>query len=288
MTRTISPMLRLDRTRRELDLSQYRLRRAAEDDCSEVAREPFMLYEDGVLKVVYLELGDHPEDGPQLDRIFHAVQRVKFQKTSRTAGLVTTSRTFGFLPRVTLRRDFCTASSLAREQPVEHAIVASGAELVGRWYRAVNPELYEHHREITTEKMLPDYRLEDEIFTSGIINENNPLKYHFDGGNLRNVWSGMLVFRDGIEGGMLAMPEYDLAVALKHKSLFLFDGQGILHGVTPMRLLHPNAKRYSLVYYSMQGIWNCEPLGSELSRIRRKRVEREQRRAATPPKGATS
>jgi hypothetical protein len=82
---------------------------------------------------------------------------------------------------------------------------------------------------------------------------------------------------------MLALPEYDLAVAVKHKSLFFFDGQGILHGVTPMRLLRPQAKRYSLVYYSMRGMWKCEPLGAELARIRRKRTEREARRAATPP-----
>jgi hypothetical protein len=276
---------RLDRARRPLDLAAYRLRRAAEDDCAEAVGEPFELWDGGDLKAVYLELGDDPSDGPALDSIYRAVQRVRFDTSARTSGLVSTSRVFGYLPRVAIRRDYCTTASLVAEQPAEHAAVAAGAAIVGRHYRAAHPALYERHRREADGLTEPSYLLEDEVFTSGIINENNPLKYHFDAGNLSSVWSGMLVFRDGVAGGMLALPEYDLAVAVRHKSLFLFDGQGILHGVTPMRLLRPDAKRYSLVYYSMRGMWNCEPLGAELARIRRKRTDREARRAATPPKG---
>jgi hypothetical protein len=281
-------MRRLDRERRAIPLERYRARRASDADCSEVIAEPFQLYEHGALKIAYLELGEHPTDGPVLETIYRAVARVHFQKSARTGGLVTTSRTFGYLPRVTIRRDYCTATSLSAEQPAEHAAVAHGAALVGRWYRELNPDLYAEHARVAAEKMLPDFRLEDEVFTSGIINENNPLKYHFDAGNFSNVWSGMLVFRDGVAGGMLALPEFDLAVALKHKGLFFFDGQGILHGVTPMQLLRPTAKRYSLVYYSMKGMRQCEPLGAEVARIRRLRVDREARRAATAPRGGGS
>lgn len=277
-------MLRLDRERRALELGAYKLRRASEGDCRDVVGEPFALYEGDTLKIVYLELADDPEDGPGLERIYRAVGRVRFERSTRTRGLATTSRVFGYLPRIPLRRDYCTATSLASEQPAEHAVVSSGAALVSRHYRAWNPDLYARHREAAASLPVPEYQLEDEVFTSGIINENNPLKYHFDAGNLRDVWSGMLVFRDGVLGGSLALPEYDLAVALKHKSLFLFDGQGILHGVTPMQLVRPDAKRYSLVYYSLRGLWSCAPLGSELARIRRLRVERETKRAAAPPK----
>lgn len=277
-------MLALDRERRPLDLATYRLRRADDGDCSQVIGEPFELRDAGALKIVYLELADDPLDGPSLERIYHAVQRVHFNTSARTRGLVSTSRVFGYLPRITIRRDYCTATSLSAEQPTEHADIAAGAAIVSRHYRAVHPDLYGRHQAAAADLPVQSYRLEDDVFTSGIINENNPLKYHFDSGNLPDVWSGMLVFRDGVSGGMLALPEYDIAVALKHKSLFLFDGQGILHGVTPMRLLRPSARRYSLVYYSMRGLWSCEPLGAELARIRRKRTDREARRAQTPPK----
>jgi hypothetical protein len=250
-------MRRLDRERRAIPLERYRARRASDADCSEVIAEPFQLYEHGALKIAYLELGEHPTDGPVLETIYRAVARVHFQKSARTGGLVTTSRTFGYLPRVTIRRDYCTATSLSAEQPAEHAAVAHGAALVGRWYRELNPDLYAEHARVATARP-------------------------------STCWSGMLVFRDGVAGGMLALPEFDLAVALKHKGLFFFDGQGILHGVTPMQLLRPTAKRYSLVYYSMKGMWQCEPLGAEVARIRRLRVDREARRAATAPRGGGS
>lgn len=278
-------MLTIERERRAIDLKAYRLRHAAEGDCSRVVSDPFLLTEGGELKAAYLDLAEHPEDGPILDAVYQAVRRVRFETSARTRGLGSTSRVFGYLPRITIRRDFCTETSLAREQPSEHAAVVAGSAVVARHYREQHPQLYARHREVATARMLPEYRLEDEVFTSGIINENNPLKYHFDAGNVRGVWSGMLVFREAVAGGMLALPEFDIAVAVKHKSLFLFDGQGILHGVTPMRLLRPDARRYSLVYYSLEQVWNCEPLGAELARIRRKRTEREAKRAATPPTG---
>lgn len=275
-------MLEIERARRPLAFADYRLRRAAEEDCSTVVREPFRLYEDGRLMAAYIDLADDADDGPALDAVYAAVRRVRFETSARTRGLVSTSRVFGYLPRVPIRRDFCTATSLASEQPAEHAAVVAAGRIVARWYERLNPVLYAAHRERATDGLLPEYRLEDEVFTSGIINENNPLKYHFDRGNIPDVWSGMLVLREGVAGGMLALPEFDLAVAVKHKSVFYFDGQGILHGVTPMRLLRPTARRYSLVYYSMRELWHCEPLGAEVARIRARRTEREARRARTP------
>ena len=133
---------------------------------------------------------------------------------------------------------------------------------------------------LAEEKIPHEYRLHGTAFTSGIVNENNPLKYHYDAGNFRGVWSGMIVFKSGIEGGHLALPEFGLGVELCDRSLFLFDGQGILHGVTPIVRTRPDAKRYSIVYYSLQNMWSCRPLGEELDRIRQKRTEREAKRAA--------
>lgn len=262
------------------------MRSAQESDVSELVSEPFQLIDqdDGLVKCVYLVGGWSSEEDALLDEIFEAIQRVRYQTNDRTSGLVTTSRIFGWKPRVAIRNDYCTATTFAVEQPDEHATVVRGARLVSWHYRQVNPSLYEQHRQLADEKVIPDFHLEDEAFTSGIINENNPLKYHFDGGNFRDVWSGMLAFRKDTERGFLALPAYDIAVGIAHKSLFLFDGQSILHGVTPIKLLNPDAKRYSIVYYSLRGMWNCEPVTSELERIRRVRTGRESRRAALAPK----
>jgi hypothetical protein len=274
-------MRRIVRQSRPIDPADYRKRSAREDDVSEIVTESFTLHHpDGTLQVAYFasDAWDAEQDA-QLDAIFEALLRIRYEKGTRAEGLVNTSRVFGWKPRLEFRQDFCSATSLAYEQPGEHAIVTGGARLVGDKYREFNPYLYEKHATLTEAGVLPDYQMEDEVFTSGIINENNPLKYHFDRGNFQGVWSGMLAFRRDTEAGYLALPAYDMAVGIGHKSLFLFDGQGILHGVTPIRMLTPEAKRYSVVYYSLQRMWECEEIGAEVQRSRRVRTAREVQRA---------
>jgi hypothetical protein len=135
------------------------------------------------------------------------------------------------------------------------------------------------HEGITAEKVQPDYRMAGTAFTSGIANDNNPLWYHFDTGNYPGVWSGMLTLRQGVEGGYLSMPEWDVGLRVADKSLLLFDGQGLLHGVTPITKTSETGRRFTVVYYSLKGMWKCLPPKAELERIRRVRTEREEKRA---------
>jgi hypothetical protein len=207
-----------------------------------------------------------------------AVNSIQYQTTSRTGGMTSTSRIFGWSPRNTIRKDFCSATSLAREAPGPHDAIARAAQKAEFWYEGHNPTLLAKHREQAL-KVKPEYRLGGTVFTSGIVNENNPLKYHFDSGNFKDVWSAMFVFKDKIKGGHLALPEFNIGVELVDSSLLLFDGQGILHGVTPIRKTAADAKRHSVVYYSLAKMWKCEPLGAELTRIKKLRTEREEKRA---------
>jgi hypothetical protein len=265
---------RIDAVRRKIDLDKYKMRSAVEGDYDTLIKESVMVYEGDTLVIAYVEL--------DLDctAIVNALQRIKYQKDYRTAGLPTTSRIFGFRPRRTIRQDFCNSTSLAYEQPEEHAIVAGYAGQVAEYYRSLNPDLYAQHDSTSKEHVSGDWRIKESPFTSGIINKNNPLKYHFDSGNFSDVWSAMLVFKHQVTGGYLSVPEFGLGFKLRHNSLFLFDGQSILHGVTPIHRHAPDAFRYSIVYYSLRQMWNCQPLSDEVLRIREKRVEREEKRAA--------
>lgn len=257
----------------------FSLRTAQEDDYDELIRGSFVLYEGGELKVVYLDLKDDLFCAPIFEQMQAALYRIKYSDTKRTGeGLWSKSRTFGYRPRITIRNDYCAATSLAVRSPEDHAAIAAGVEIVARFYREFNPDLYARHAAMTEAKARPEYRLEGGAYTSGIINSNNPLHYHFDKGNYRNVWSGMLGFKQDIDGGYLSMPEYRIAAEIGDRSLFLFDGQGILHGVTPIRLLSPDARRFTVVYYSLKAIWQCLSPGEEIARIQRKRVEREEKR----------
>jgi len=264
--------MRIDGTRRKLDFKAYRHRHAVEADYETLIDEPFNLYEDGKLALSYVI----PEDN--LEPLRLACKTIKYTKNFRQGGLKTTSRVFGYEPRKVLRKDYCSVTSLARDFPKQNSIIIKAASMVGRNYQKVNPDLYAYHKSETEQKVGRDWKINDAPFTSGIINENNPLKYHFDSGNYRNVWSGMVVFKEGITGGYLSLPEFNIAVALRDKSLIYFDGQGILHGVTPIQRLSEYSKRYSIVYYSLKGIWNCLPLDDEKIRIRKVRSEREANR----------
>lgn len=263
----------LHRKRRELDLHEWKHRNAHEDDYQELITAPTLVFdaETNDLVLVCLQLESDTSD------IEAALQQVKMEKTARTTGVRTTSRIFGSQPRSLPRRDHCTAAALAIQNPEAHRTIAKYADTVALYYEKYNPNLYANHKE-KTRKVLEAWRMEDSVFTSGIINLNNPLPYHFDAGNYEHVWSNMLVFKHEVGGGYLSIPEYDLAFALPTNSLMMFDGQDVMHGVTPIELFSEEAYRYSVVFYSLKQMWSCLPINDEIARARKVRTERETRK----------
>lgn len=259
--------------KRELDLAAYKDRSPAEEDYGTLLRESTLLFneETNKLEIVYLVLEDDVRD------VEDALARIRFGKSNRTGGLVTNSRIVGHQPRNLPNRDYCTASSLSVEDPKAHGVIAAYAEKIARYYQYYNPEMYEGHAH-ETERVLPEWRMEGSVFTSGIINKNNPLVYHYDRGNFRNVWSNMLVLKNDVSGGYLSVPEYDVAFELPNNSLLMFDGQSLLHGVTPIGLHTENSYRYSIVFYSLLQMWHCLPIDEEMLRLKKRRTERERRR----------
>lgn len=253
---------------REINLKDYKERSAKPEDGSKLIDEDTIVYLGDQIVLVYIAKVD--ED---MREFVEALGRVNYSKNYRSNGLLTTSRIFGYAPRNVVRNHPCRAASIAAEQPNESDIVQRFAEVAAKYYHAYNPSLAETHTQLTDEKVLEGYRIGKSMFTSGIINHNNPLKYHFDAGNYKNVWSAMFAFKKNIEGGYLALPELDLCLKCTHGSLTLFDGQSYLHGVTPIRKLSEDAVRYTVVFYSLQQMWNCETPKDEISRIRAKRAE---------------
>lgn len=275
------PTLRtLIRARRTLNFKDYKQRAASEADFTEVLREPFQLISGGQLVMVYVELGDDLIAAPPLSALRAALPHVKYTPRDRSSGMIGYTRTFGYQPRMALRHDFCTQAGLALEMPDVHACLEHGADVVSEYYARYAPHCFAAHEQIAA-RVRPEYHLRQTPFTSGIINQSNPLPYHFDAGNFPDVWSGMLTFREAHAGGYLCFPEFRLAIQLSDKSLLMFDGQSTLHGVTPIRLLSDLAMRYTVVYYSLKGMWKCASNAEEVQRIRRLRTTREQRRVTS-------
>jgi hypothetical protein len=263
--------------KKKIRIREFVQRRAEEADCQTLLKEDFRLIDKDSGKVVCLYV-QPTEDHLVLDDIFNCCAKVKYQKTYRTNGLKTTSRIFGYNPRNAIRKNFCSVASLAAEQPNQHAKIMSGGFIAAKHYAIHNPELYASHIETTKTSIVQDYRKTDLPFTSGIINDNNPLCYHFDSGNFKDVWSAMIVLKREITGGYLSMPEYGVMCEVADKSIFFFDGQNILHGVTPITKLNPDSRRFSIVYYSLRAMWDCSPLREEIARARNLRQEIETKR----------
>ncbi len=62
----------------------------------------------------------------------------------------------------------------------------------------------------------------------------------------------------------------------------MFDGQSILHGVTPINKVSPKGYRFSIVYYTLKRMWQCLEVDEELVRVRQKKTERERTRMEKP------
>jgi len=269
-------MKRIILPQKKLDYKKYVRRRAKVKDASVVIDKPFKMYDlKGDLKIVYLKLPDYNQ------KLVKALQNIKYQKNTRVAGTKTLSKIFGWFPRIAIRNDYCQSTAMAKDQPVEHALICEYAKTLNKVYKEHHPFRHRRHLATTLDKLKNGYYLEGTCFTSGIVNKNNPLNYHFDTGNFKGVWSAMIAYRKDCIGGHLICPQYDLQIKIRNNHLLLFDGQGIMHGVTPFKLATKKAYRYTIVYYSLEQLWKCEPLVDEVARIRNKRFQREQKRYQT-------
>lgn len=265
--------------RKQLNPKEFVKRSAQEADTSIMINEPTILVDADTNEIMAVY------DILKIDTtgVVDALKRIRYSKGKRSRGLISTSRIFGYRPRNEMRQDYCSSTSLVTESPSEHDIVANLALELEEYYKRYNPKGYEEHKKASEGKIQDSWRIgKKSLFTSGIINKNNPLKYHFDTGNFTKVYSMMIVFKGGVEGGYLSVPEYDCKFYLPDNSLFMFDGQGLLHGVTPIKYTNPDGYRFSVVYYTLKRMWECLVIGDEVQRIREKKTTRERTRLNKP------
>jgi hypothetical protein len=264
----------------QLDKVDFQLKQfdvPSEDHFKTLIKESTIIKDtNGQTQIAYVE------NAHDLSLLFSSLKTIRYEETGRTNGLPTISRVFGYQPRIAIRRDFCTATKLNSESPDTFDLLKQAAMVASNHYKETNPGLHEVHMEMM-EKILPNWRISEgeqkTPFTSGIINKNNQLRYHYDSGNFKNVWSAMFVMKGNVDGGYISIPEYNIGFELANNSLFLFDGQSILHGVTPIKMNSMESYRISVVYYSLAGMWKCLEPKEELARIRKVKTLREEKRA---------
>lgn len=246
------------------DLKPFIKVKPREEDCSDYINEHFIARDsDGKLLCAMLPIEK------DMTNMVKVLKSIDYLTSTRTGGMKTVSRIFGYAPRNAIRNDYCRKVSLSRDEPEQNAVLEEYGQAIEEVYKKMSAEKHGHHAE-ETEKVLGEYKMRDTVFTSGIINKNNELNYHYDAGNFKDCFSCMVTAKNGVKGGYLSMPEYDVNIEVLHGSLFLFDGQSILHGVTPIMKMGDDAYRYTVVYYSLKEMWNCLEFTEELARAKKR------------------
>lgn len=230
-----------------------------------------VLCEDGSPLLSFRVLEEFPRD------LLGTLGQIKYSKAPRTRGLIVRSKTFGALPRIPLRRDYCTLTAFTVERPDLAEVLYKYGRIADGIYQKASPPSYARSVE-QIEEIRPEWRIPGTVYTSGICNKDNPLRYHRDAGNFKGTWSAMYALSRDCGGGLLVIPEYRLAVSFSRPALVMFDGASLLHGVSPIRKRSKGSVRYSVVYYGMSQLRHCGSRDEELARIRKVKLQREVRR----------
>ncbi len=205
------------------------------------------------------------------EMLIRTLSKVKFTKNIRTNGLVTQSEIIGYRPRQTGSSTKKTCSKTAfgnKYQYIENELYRV-AQIAEKLYAEYAPDRHANHATLS-EKVHTDYRLPETSFTSGIINKNNPLKYHYDTGNFKDVFSIMLGLKQNTKGGYLHLPQLHINLEVSNGSLSMFDGQSFIHGVTPILSTTEDSYRFTIVFYSLVQMWNCLETAKEVELARAK------------------
>ena len=241
---------------------------------STLIRGDTRLVADGKVIAIYVKL---PKEACAEMR--HIARTTKFTSTARVSGLPTQSTIYGSLPRTAVRVDYCRFSASSKKERSYFEASFKFAEYIDELYKAHLPEAREFNKQAIESTVHSDWRVNDTPFTTCNFNVNHAIKHHRDAGNFKNVFSNVLILKEGITGGELVFPEFGIAFEQADCALGIFDGQHWMHGVMPIERQQADGYRASIVFYALAGMKNCYPYKAELERFKNKRTEREKQRA---------
>jgi hypothetical protein len=210
------------------------------------------------------------EDNIDTTGMIEALSKVKFSLNKRTNGTVTQSEIIGYRPRMVglAGKKTCSKTMFGNKHKSIEDELFSVANTAEKLYKEFAPERYQNHSTLA-ENVRGEYLMPETHFTSGIINKNNPLKYHMDTGNFKDVFSIMLGLKKDIKGGYLHIPELKVNLKISNGSLSMFDGQRFVHGVTPMIGTSEQSYRFTIVFYSLVQMWNCLETSAEVANAKK-------------------
>jgi hypothetical protein len=196
-------------------------------------------------------------------------ETTKPTEKSRSNGLSQRSSVFGFLPRVPMRHDFCRATRHTLDEKKNFRICAVLNEYVYDTFQQLEKEKAEYAMDFIKQNVCNDYIFCNSPFTTVNVNMNHAIKYHYDKGNFSAIPSTVLIYKKGVSGGELCLPEINITLSQRSGALTIFDGRSILHGAMPIQSDGDvGSIRGSLVFYTMKGMGQCLSKNQELARAK--------------------
>jgi len=210
------------------------------------------------------------EDEVNTEGMIDSLSKVRFPKDERTNGLITQSETIGYRPRMMglSGKKTCAKTTFGNKHKNIEDDLFHVAHIAEELYSKYAPDRYQNHSTMA-QKVRGEYLMPETNFTSGIINKNNPLKYHLDTGNFKNVFSIMLGLKKDVKGGYLHIPELKVNLKISNGSLTMFDGQRFVHGVTPIIGSKKESFRFTIVFYSLVQMWSCLETAAEVENAKK-------------------
>jgi len=219
---------------------------------------------EGNRPVLYLNLDD-----PIYDLLLPHLKELKFNKSNRKAtGKNNFSILAGGIPAATNHFGFCNVGSLLRKDSDLHYLLIQELSydlrcvfeyFLPQWYK-VSQHFYEKAA------INQDYQMPETPWTSAILNHNSPHIYHTDTQNVKNIFSAMLTLKNNVSGGYLVLRDYGVALQTRNRSITIFYGRNIVHGVSPISYHGDDAYRYTLVFFAMELMNKCESIDKEFNK----------------------
>lgn len=185
---------------------------------------------------------------------------------------------FGYKPKKVVYAQPPGACRLNAEAPLWYNEVVRLGEFLLTKYESFAPKKFEYHKKTVEESVEPQWRIGKTPYTQGVINDRNALGYHYDRDNFKGVWSCMAYFMNGIRGGDLIVPSLRAKLLCADHTYVLFDGCGLMHGVTPIIKTRPSGYRYSIVYYSRKSMVGLKSYEEELTKMKNTEVKKHAKR----------
>lgn len=215
--------------------------------------------------VLYLD-----ENDPRFDSVLEYIQEIKYGASSRKHNKGNKSILFGAISRSISKYGICNQGAVLSQSPNLDSLLRGSFANV--FDNLMHEYLYPFHKvskiKLSQKPIQPEYRMGNTNFTSGVINFNSPFDYHTDSFNLANTYSAMIVYKKNVSGGYLSFPEYGIGFKLKNRSIILFYGKGIVHGVTPIVKNTKDAYRISIVFYASENLNDCLTAEKEMEKAK--------------------